>query len=316
MSFGSKNTQNTNQATTQNQSFSNTTTRDPYAAAKPGLDQAASMATNWMADPSNYSAYSGPRVAQMSGMTASGIGGMFGQQGAGASMGYLGDVVGGKYLQAGNPYLQQLTDSIKSSVMPGINAQFSNAGMTGSTLHQGSLARGMTDALATPLFNQYNTERGLQQQAAGMLPGIDTAAQEARIKAGQLGEGYQQANLDAAQAQFNEQQQKQLQALQAGSGILGGIGSIGGTTTNAGTSAGSGTTNGTTTNATTPGLGSQLLGGAMALGGLASGMGGLGMFGSAFNPVGFGGAGLGMIGSGLSAGKAQNPAAAGQLPWG
>jgi len=59
MSFNSKNTQATNQATTNygNQAVSSTSTKDPYAAAKPGFDQAASMATGWMSDPSNYAAY-------------------------------------------------------------------------------------------------------------------------------------------------------------------------------------------------------------------------------------------------------------------
>lgn len=296
MSFGSKQTQATNQATTNygTQNATSTATRDPYAAAKPGLDQAASMATRWMSDPSNYAAYSGPRVAQMSDMTAAGLGGMFGQQGASNSMGYLNDVIGGKYLDAGNPHLAALTDSIRSQVMPSINSQFSAAGMNGSTLHQGSLARGMTDALAAPLFQQYNAERGLQQQAAGMLPTIDQAAQAARVTAGQAGEGYQQRNLDAAMAAYNEEQQKKLAALQAGTGILGSIGSVGGTTSTSGTtsSSGGGTTNGTTETSQNPGLAQMLAGGAM-MGASLFGGPMAGMFGSGLG---------GMFGGGLGGG--------------
>jgi len=237
----------------------------------------------------------------MNGMTAAGIGNMFGNMGGNASAGYLNDVVSGRYLSAENPYLQQLTNSIKSQVMPSINAQFSNAGMTGSTLHQGSLARGMSDALAAPLFSQYNAERALQQQAAGALPGITDQIAKNQIAAGQAAEGYQQKSLDAEMAAFNEAQQKKIAALQAGTGILGTIGGMGGTASNSGAtpSSGGGTTNGTTTNEQTPGLGQALLGGAMALGGIASGMGGLGglgglggMFGGMGNNLMYGNNGL------------------------
>lgn len=306
MSFSSKNTTaqttsgTTNQTSTNNShnAFDNTTTmtRNPYAAAAPGLDMAAQSTTDWMNDPNAAAAYGGPRVAQMSDMTSEGIRGMFGGEGAAASSGYLKDVLGGKYLQADNPYLAQLTQSIRGQVMPSVNSQFSNAGMVGSTAHQGSLARGMTDALAQPLFAQYNNERGLQSQAAGMLPGIDAARSQQMVQAGQLGEGYDQRNLDAQRAMFEEAQQKRAQQLAMGTGLLGQIGQAGGTQTtnnsgyadsnNTATNVGSSTgqTNGTTS--TNPGIGQTLLGGAMMAGSLYSGgaMGGMGgMFGSGNN---------------------------------
>ena len=293
MSFGSKQTQAKNEATTNQATtgFNNQTvqTRDPYAAAKPGLDLAAASAQSYLADPTAAQAYGGPRVASMSGMTAAGLGGMFGQQGASNSMGYLNDVIGGKYLAADNPYLSQLTDSIKSQVMPGINSQFSASGMSGSTLHQGSLARGMSDALAQPLFAQYNNERNQQMQAAGMLPGIDTAAQQARVAAGQTAEGYDQRNYDAQKAAYDEAQARRAQQLQLGSGVLSQIGGVGGTTTTnqSGYTNNSQTqlTNGTTTTSQNPGLGQTLLGAGMlgtslltggALGGVGSLLGGIG----------------------------------------
>lgn len=247
MSFGSKQTQ--------------TQTRTPYAAAVPGLNNAASSVTSWMNDPNASAAYDGQRVAGMTDTTRQGLDRLSTGAGANTSMGYLNDVIGGKYLDAQNPHLQQLTDSIKSQVMPNVNAQFSNAGMVGSTMHQGSLARGMSDALATPLFAQYNTERGLQQQAAGMLPGIDAGAAQNQVLAGQTAEGYDQRVLDAQRAAFEEAQAKRSAQLQQATGMLGSIGNAGGTSTTTGT--------------TQPGLGSQLLGGAMALGGLYTG----GMFG-------------------------------------
>lgn len=271
MSFKSKQTQQT----------TSTATRDPYAAAKPGLDAAAGAVTNWMSDPNAAAAYGGPRVAGMSGMTRSGLDNLSAGAGAGTSMAYLNDVIGGKYLDAENPHLAQLTDSIKSQVMPSVNAQFSNAGMVGSTQHQGSIARGLSDALAQPLFAQYNNERGLQQQAAGMLPTIDTQAAQNRIIAGQTGEGYDQRVLDAQRAAFEEAQAKRAAQLQQATGMLGSIGQAGGTQT----------TSGTTTGTNSPGLGQTVLGGAMALGGLYTG-GAFGGLGQAVNTARYGNNGL------------------------
>lgn len=279
MSFKSKQTQQTQQ--TQQQ----TTTRDPYAAAKPGLDAAATNVTSWMNDPNAAAAYGGPRVAGMSGVTRSGLDNLSAGAGAGTSMAYLNDVIGGKYLDAQNPHLAQLTDSIKSQVMPSLNAQFSNAGMVGSTQHQGSIARGMSDAFAQPLFDQYNNERGLQQQAAGMLPTIDTQSAQNRIIAGQTGEGYDQRVLDAQRAMFEEAQAKRAAQLQQATGMLGSIGQAGGTQTT------NGVTNGTTTSSNSPGLGQTLLGGAMALGGLYTG-GAFGNIGQAVNTARYGNNGL------------------------
>lgn len=55
MSFGSKQTQAkneaTNQATTGFNNNQTVQTKDPYAAAKPGLDLAAASAQSYLADP-------------------------------------------------------------------------------------------------------------------------------------------------------------------------------------------------------------------------------------------------------------------------
>ena len=261
MSFKSKQTQQT----------TSTATRDPYAAAKPGLDAAAGAVTNWMSDPNAAAAYGGPRVAGMSGMTRSGLDNLSAGAGAGTSMAYLNDVIGGKYLDAENPHLAQLTDSIKSQVMPSVNAQFSNAGMVGSTQHQGSIARGLSDALAQPLFAQYNNERGLQQQAAGMLPGVSQGIIGNMLGAGQTAEGYDQRNIDAQRQAFDEARTAGLRPFQEATPLLSQIGSQGGTTS------------GTTTQQTQVPLAQQIAGGAMMAGSLFSptGMfGASGMFGS------------------------------------
>lgn len=128
-----------------------TSTATPYKAAQPLLDAQAGAATNYINDPN---------------ATA----------GAGAARDYYQNVVNGDYLTEGNPYTQAVIDSVRSSVMPGVNGSFSSAGLDGSTLHQGSLTKALTQGMAQPLFQNYQNERGMQQNAAAALPGAEFAA--------------------------------------------------------------------------------------------------------------------------------------------
>lgn len=94
--------------------------------------------------------------------------------------GYVGDVLGGKYLDPStNPHLGALSSSIWGQVAPQISSVFSRAGRGTSANASGlggALTQGFTSALAQPLFNQYNIERGLQQDAAGMAAPLDAAS--------------------------------------------------------------------------------------------------------------------------------------------
>lgn len=93
--------------------------------------------------------------------------------------GYVGNVLGGQYLNpATNPHLGNLTNAIWEGVAPNVTSVFSRAGRGTSASDSGlggALTRGFTSALAPHLFNQYNTERGLQQQAAGLAGPLDAA---------------------------------------------------------------------------------------------------------------------------------------------
>src|SRR3546814_18223363 len=46
---------------------------------------------------------------------------------------YMGDVLGGKYLDQQNPYLESMIDQTNDSVMERVNALFSTSGQTGSS---------------------------------------------------------------------------------------------------------------------------------------------------------------------------------------
>jgi hypothetical protein len=131
-----------------------TSTATPYTAAQPLINAQSQAAQSYLADPNATS-------------------------GAKAAAGYYGDVVNGDYLDAGNPYTAQLSDSIWSEVAPRVNNAYANAGLANSTLAGGTLAKEYARALAQPLFANYQAERSMQQQAAAALPGAEYAASDA-----------------------------------------------------------------------------------------------------------------------------------------
>lgn len=244
-----KQTQNTNQTTAQ--------TRDPYAPAKPLINDSIGGVQDWLNNPQSSQAYTGG----MSDRTQEGLGLLAGAGGAKASSGYLQDVIGGKYLNAENPYQADLDESIKASVMPGINSSFSANGMGGSTLNQGMLMKGLTQGLAAPRYQQYQNERAAQGQAAGMLPGVDAMAGEQTLRAGQYEDTFNRG-------QWEDQRMAGLRPYLETGGLLQGYGNMGGSS--------QGTSQGTTTSSSNPSLGSQILGGGMMGLGMMSGIPGLG----------------------------------------
>jgi len=235
-----------------------TITKSPYDPAQPAIKQSISGVQNWLSNPASSAAYQGG----MSGWTKQGLDNLGASTGAKASSDYLQRVVNGDYLNAGNPYQSDLDASIRSAVMPSINATFSNAGMAGSTMHQGMLMKGLTEGLAAPRYQNYQAERSAQGQAAGLLPQVDAQAAQQALTAGQIKEGYDKA-------QWDENRTAGLRPYLETQGLLGTYGNMGGTST------------GTSTSSSSPSLGQQILGG---------GMMGLSMLGGGSNPLGMIGA--------------------------
>jgi hypothetical protein len=94
---------------------------------------------------------------------------------------YAQNVMGGQYLNS-NPYVQDMAKFAGQQAGNAVNSAFSSAGRTGSDANQTDLARGVAQGELAPLMQNYQNERGLQNQAAGMMPGL-TAAQFAGIPA-------------------------------------------------------------------------------------------------------------------------------------
>ncbi|MES2781908.1 MAG: tail fiber domain-containing protein [Pseudomonadota bacterium] len=89
------------------------------------------------------------------------------------SLGYYGDVLGGKYLE-GNPYIDGMIDQTNENVSNRVNSNFSSAGRYGSDYHTGELTRGLADSENNLRFSNYANERGMQNGAAlGNMAGIE-----------------------------------------------------------------------------------------------------------------------------------------------
>ncbi len=86
-----------------------------------------------------------------------------------ASQGYLQNVVGGAYLGS-NPYLGAVDQSVRDAVIPSVESQMSLGGRYGSPTMGSEMTRQLADAIAPYHYNDYQAERGMQQQAAGMAP--------------------------------------------------------------------------------------------------------------------------------------------------
>lgn len=92
-----------------------------------------------------------------------------------AATAYNTDVLGGKYLDAGNPYLQGIVDTTNGSVADQVNALFSRAGQTGSSRQIGELGKQLSTAENNLRYADYNTERGRMDTAAGLAPSLAAA---------------------------------------------------------------------------------------------------------------------------------------------
>lgn len=193
-------------------STSNSTqTNEAYAPVKPVLDTGANIMQGYLNNPASTAVYGGPRVAAMSGDTTAGLDLMRQSTGANGAMDFYKQIMdtpaGGN-----NPAIQAMQDQIRRQVMATNAAQFSNAGMTGGTQHQGSLARGISDGMAQPLFASYENDMNRRMNAAGGYQDADQTRIGNTMGAGQIRDSYAQAKIDADRQAFEERRTAPLRA--------------------------------------------------------------------------------------------------------
>lgn len=272
-----------------------TTTNAPWSGIQPYLTELFSQAQQQSNTPQQY--YPGQTYANMSDQTTSALGKItdyannFSTPLIDQTAGYAQDVMGGKYLNQENPALQGVTNALGDSIQGQTSTRFANSGRSlGSPAEVQTFQRTLANAVAPQQFQTYNNERQLQQQAAQMLPGLETSKNtmaqqnlQALLGVGQAYDQQAQNQVNDQVARWNFTQQEPSQRLQQYAQLLG-IGSPYGTQTT------------TQTNPSGSGWGS-------AMGGALTGAGAGALAGSSFGPVGTGiGAGLGGLlglGSGL-----------------
>ncbi len=89
--------------------------------------------------------------------------------------GNLGKYAAGDYLDvANNPQLKALMDTVGTDVQDRINRQFAAAGRDLSGMNTQTVARGVSQATAPLLLDQFNKQQGLQVDAAKTLFGGGT----------------------------------------------------------------------------------------------------------------------------------------------
>lgn len=88
--------------------------------------------------------------------------------------GYFGDVMGGKYLKEGNPYLEGVIGSTNRDISDSVNSQFMDR--FGSGYHTKTLANAIAENENRLRYGDYATERGYQDNAARAIPGVAATA--------------------------------------------------------------------------------------------------------------------------------------------
>lgn len=92
-----------------------------------------------------------------------------------AARGYNADVLGGKYLDAGNPYLDQMIGQQGNDIANNISAGMGTRGQTGGSAQAGILSRELGKNALGLRYQDYGAERDRMGQAVSQVPGLIAA---------------------------------------------------------------------------------------------------------------------------------------------
>jgi hypothetical protein len=188
-------------------------------AAQPTQDLLNS-ATSWL-NSGGAQYYPGQTYAGLNSTQQSGIGQLTAGGNSGAAQSYFSNLINGGTLDPSqNPTMQAQLDAIKQSVMPAINSSFAKAGMYGSTPNQEALAQGLASGEAAPIFQNYQYQQGLQNQAAAGAPTMAAQIAQNTLNAGALQQQDAQNQINADMARWNYNQNLPLQTTQQAAGII------------------------------------------------------------------------------------------------
>lgn len=198
------------------------TTTEPWSGVKPYLLSGYQDAQ----DLYNQGApgyYPGQATAPMSSYTKQALDGTaqraaYGSDVVRSAQDQLTKTINGEYLNS-NPYLQgaidtavrPVTEAFASSVMPGIDSNFSSAGRYGSGMQQGAyndantaMARQVGDIATNMAYQNYGDERQRQIQSMFFAPEMAKQDYNDLAMLGQAGQGYDQYNQNLINADIEK----------------------------------------------------------------------------------------------------------------
>lgn len=98
-----------------------------------------------------------------------------GDAGVNSARAYNQDVTSGKYLDAGNPYLQAQIDKTGAGVRNGLAASLGTRGLTGGSAFGDIITRNLAENESGLRYTDYNNERTRMDAAASAAGGISAA---------------------------------------------------------------------------------------------------------------------------------------------
>jgi len=135
----------------------------PYAPARPALNQIIGEAGNLYNQGVSAAGYVAPSTQTTSGLAQQEVM-------ANAANTQLADTLGGNYL---NPFLSPMLQGAANDIATSVNSEFSAAGRSpGSMMNQQQILGGITDAALPYAFDQYDKERSRQLAIAGSAPNL------------------------------------------------------------------------------------------------------------------------------------------------
>lgn len=140
-----------------------------------------------------------------------------------------GKFLNGDYLSAQNPYFQNMAQSVMSSVVPGLERQFTQGNNMNQPGAAYAVANGATQALGNLAYQNYNDQINNQLKGVALAPQTQALNYQNVAALGDAGSQLQQqnqANINADVQKWNYNQQLPLQMFnQYANSVQGGYGS-------------------------------------------------------------------------------------------
>ncbi len=217
------------QTTTQNS--------DPWSGAQPYLKDVLSQANSLYNTGAGFNPFPGSTVVPFSEQTQGALGGIEGmaRQGdtanLGATVADFGKTASGQYLGGRNPYFEENLNKQSEGLATDVQRNVDLMGRRGSGYNVNEVAGAVGDFRNKALQDNYNSERGYQMQAAGMVPGLYQSQYAPAERLASVGAQFEDQSARQIQDQvrlFEGQQQAPWTRLGNYAGLTSGAGSMGG----------------------------------------------------------------------------------------